>query len=173
VFAVPTGSGVVTIVCGTGSDAVRRACPTVASTLEVQARPVYAPPPDPGLGDDVRAALTIVARADARHGKRLDEARRAKAQAAALGGLATSYSSAVRRLAGPVPPYALRPATGLRTTLSRSAAAYRRLRDAARRIDRGAYERARREARTARARLPDRIRAFRALGYRITPPGGN
>jgi hypothetical protein len=168
---VPTSRGVATIVCAVPrSDlpALTDTCDRIAETVELrrgQPRPLA---PSKAYGKSVDSALDALRSARARGAKRLREADTFVGQAKAATALAGTYrrhEDALNRIPpGPQERSAHRRlARGARA----AADAYAGLASAARRVDRAAYRRARRDVAAAEDQQRQARGELSDLGYRL------
>jgi len=176
-FAVPTADGSVIVAChdARGSAALLALCERSAATLRLDGLPAMRLDgqrslpvgPSRSYGRRVASAIRDLERALTRDGRRLREARRARAQARSADAIASTFS----RVAGRLDPGTVssRDAEGhaeLVAAIRAGASAYGRLASAGRAGDRAGYRRAGAAVRAADARLRQALGALETLGYK-------
>jgi hypothetical protein len=167
---VPSTAGWVALACESTSvdlKTLRSTCDPVAATLRLSGAKPLAPGPDPKLARSLKAQL---ARLDAvrRHEKAHLASRSPAARAAAASKLAAAERAtarAIRRAQAPPPDRPL--VERVVRALNAEAARLDALAAAARRRDRGAYDRARRQVGSADRKLSAALRGLARGGYEI------
>ena len=171
VYALPTADRVALIAClpGPGGAGPRlRTCESIAQTVRLRGlRPV---PVEPSKGYAKRLTETFASLNEARLAakRRMSGTSTQAAQASAAQGFVRAYQGAHRRIAAAKPgPAARGPNASLASALTRARNAYRRLASAARQGKTGAYDAARRAARTSEVGVRRALERLTGLGYRL------
>lgn len=173
IFALPTSTSVINLVCRRGagdaasSSALTKTCSQAANTMAIQEPAQWeAVGPDPDYASSLNEVTAKLNGQVVRGGRALEGARSSGAQARAAGSLAQSYETAaagVRRLD---PPQRARQADAdLGSSLEGLSGAYLDLQRAASRESAGAYRRAQNQVTAAQRRLQRTYAELRSLGY--------
>jgi hypothetical protein len=168
-YTVPTTAGVVTVTCyGPSENAMGGQCGETASGLRILRGKPFSLTPDPEYGLSVDRIIDGVqaSRRAARQG--LGKATNRYDQQAAAGRVYGAFGSAARKFAGVRPTAATAgPHADLGRALRDTAAAYRRLQQAAKDGDPAAYARARLDTKDAEGDIQRALDALKPLGYTI------